>query len=268
MTQLLVQVVAISLLVLKENIRDTYDPEHLNRLAISIKAKGILNPPRVRQVADHFVVVTGHCRVLAATQAGWTEIPVVVIDRDPTEAELLAERLIENEVREDLSYCEFGRGLRRLMDMEGRTVSELTEEFGFKLSRASKALKLLSLPPSIQQLVDERRLAPTAAYQLTFEPDPVRQLELAEQLVNGQLDRDGITRRVRRPKDKVQGATVRRVTCKLNSGASLSLSDESLTLDRFIEVLQEVLQQARKARSSGLEIGTLAKIFKDKARGT
>src|SRR5262245_11248422 len=79
--------------------RKEFDPAAIERLAESIKAKGLLQPLRVRW--DHalgkHVILVGERRYRAARLAGLTSVPCIFVEAEQlTEAEILEEQLIEN----------------------------------------------------------------------------------------------------------------------------------------------------------------------------
>ena len=47
----------------------------------------------------------------------------------------------------------------------------------------------------------------------------------------------------------------------------MTVCGEAIRLDGLIDTLEEVLKAARKARQQGLEVSTLARMFRDQAAG-
>ena len=81
--------------------RRAFDPLKLEQLTISIRERGVLQPLLVRPVGENYEIVAGERRWRAAQQAGLQEVPVLVRELTPEEAQQLA--LIENLQREDLN---------------------------------------------------------------------------------------------------------------------------------------------------------------------
>jgi hypothetical protein len=61
--------------------------------------------------------------------------------------------------------------------------------------------------------------------------------------------------------------TSSRVTAKLGVNRAVTVLGESLCLESFIEILEELLGRARKVRSQGVELATFAKMLADQAKG-
>src|SRR5262249_25771877 len=94
--------------------RKTFDVETLEQICASLKARGMLQPIRVWHDKERqaYRIVVGESRWRAARMAGLTEIPCIVMEGDtPDEASLLADRLIENVCRSDLTPLELARGI-------------------------------------------------------------------------------------------------------------------------------------------------------------
>ena len=112
--------------------RTEFDTEDLERLATSIKRFGQLAPIRVRHdpARDTWVVLVGERRLRACKLAGLERVRVEFVERDMTEADVLAEQVVENAVRADLQPVEAGRAYKRLMDLNGWTAQQVGETLG------------------------------------------------------------------------------------------------------------------------------------------
>ena len=55
------------------------------------------------------------------------------------------------------------------------------------------------------------------------------------------------------------------MTASLPGGKTVTVMGQGLTLDTFIETLEELLTKARKVRPQGVELGTLIKILRDQS---
>ena len=67
--------------------------------------------------------------------------------------------LIENMQREDLNALEEARGIREIMDSYGLTQEEAAKSIGRSRPYVANALRLLKLPESVQQLVEDKQLS-------------------------------------------------------------------------------------------------------------
>ena len=94
---------------------------------MSIAARGVLQPLRVmrdeqRQV---WLILTGESRYRAAKLAGLETVPCIPVAGELSEADRLADRLTENNVRHDLEPMEEARALARLKALKGCTSKAL-----------------------------------------------------------------------------------------------------------------------------------------------
>ncbi|MFM2315555.1 MAG: hypothetical protein RLZZ04_4833 [Cyanobacteriota bacterium] len=120
-----------------EQPRRYFDPIALQELVASIKLHGILQPLLVRPLSQGgYELVAGERRYRAATEAGLSEVPVVVKELDDESAWAIS--LIENLQREDLNPLEETEGILQLLAIKFK--SDL-EEVPRTLYRLQKGLK-------------------------------------------------------------------------------------------------------------------------------
>lgn len=120
--------------------RKTFNPEKLEQMAASLKARGMLQPIRVCHDKERqaYRIVVGESRWRSARMAGLTEIPCIVMEGEtPDEASLLADRLIENVCRSDLSPLELGRGISLLKRLRKCTSQDAAAELGLSSTRSA-----------------------------------------------------------------------------------------------------------------------------------
>jgi hypothetical protein len=60
--------------------------------------------------------------------------------------------------------------------------------------------------------------------------------------------------------------SVNRATAVLGGNVSVTVSCAGLSLDRFVEVLEETIRRAKKVRPWGIELPTFLRILKDEAK--
>ncbi len=82
-----------------------------------------------------------------------------MIVRDLSEQEQMELALVENLQREDLNPMEEAAGIRSLMDRSGYTQEEAAKRLGKSRPAVANALRLLSLPPEVQQMVQKGMLS-------------------------------------------------------------------------------------------------------------
>lgn len=157
--------------------RTRFDDEGLRDLAASIKSTGVLQPVLVRQQADGFQLVAGERRLRAAQLAGLDRIPAIA--RDVDDKEMMELALIENVQREDLNPIDEAKAYRALVANVGLTHDQLSERVGKQRSSISNALRLLSLPPEVQDMVSRGTLSAGHARALLALPTAGDQLAAA-----------------------------------------------------------------------------------------
>jgi ParB/RepB/Spo0J family partition protein len=153
--------------------RMAFPQESLEELAESIRLRGILQPILARTHPTHperFYIVAGERRWRAAALAGLHEVPAIVREMSDTEAATAA--LIENLQREDLNPMEEAEGYSRLLDELRVTQEKLAEAVGKSRSHITNALRLLNLPPGVQDAVRKGDLTFGHARALLAHEDP------------------------------------------------------------------------------------------------
>ncbi|NBU36089.1 MAG: ParB/RepB/Spo0J family partition protein [Bacteroidetes bacterium] len=139
--------------------RHDFDPEALEELADSIQVHGLIQPVTVRRLnASAYQLISGERRLRASKLAGITEIPAYI--RIANDQALLEMALIENIQREDLNAIEVAISFQRLKEECNLTDEQLAERTGKTKSRSTitNYLRLLRLPPEIQQAIKEKKL--------------------------------------------------------------------------------------------------------------
>jgi len=130
--------------------RTHFDPVALDELIASIKEIGILQPPVVRQTKPgKYELIMGERRFRAAKAAGLTSIPVII--RQTPDNELLREALIENIHRSQLNALEEAAAYSQLLTDFNCTHDELATKLGRSRPLISNTIRLMNLPPSVQQ---------------------------------------------------------------------------------------------------------------------
>lgn len=158
--------------------RTIFQAEKLDELAQSIKANGVIQPLIVRRHENRYQLVAGERRWRASKIAGLTEVPVVV--QNLTDEQLLEVTLIENIQREDLTPIEVAHAFERLVSELGLSHDEIGRRTGKDRSTITNLLRLLRLPPDIQQLLTEHRLSMGHARAILGLPSEELQRQVAE----------------------------------------------------------------------------------------
>ena len=128
--------------------RQDFDPAELQSLAESISAHGLLQPVVVRRVDDRYQLVAGERRLRAAVLAGWSEVPVNVVEADDRQMAELA--IVENLQRKDLNPLEKAASFQKYLDQYGCTQEELAGRLRLDRSTIANLIRLLELPEPVQ----------------------------------------------------------------------------------------------------------------------
>jgi ParB family transcriptional regulator, chromosome partitioning protein len=161
--------------------RRIFHTERMEELAQSIRSNGIIQPLVVRRHGEQYQLVAGERRWRAAKIAGLARVPAVI--QDIPDDRLLEITLIENIQREDLNPIETALAFDRLTRELQLNHEEIGRRTGKDRSTIANLIRLLQLPPDIQQLIAERRLSAGNARCLLALPTPELQREVAEKAV-------------------------------------------------------------------------------------
>ncbi|MFP4600518.1 MAG: ParB/RepB/Spo0J family partition protein [Persicimonas sp.] len=131
--------------------RCDFDEAGLRELAESIGESGVIQPLVVRQADDGYELIAGERRWRAAQMAGEEQVPAVV--KDVTDAEAYALALVENVQREDLNPMEEASAYARLLEEYEFTQDDIAQQVGKSRSTVANAVRLLTLPQKVCNLV-------------------------------------------------------------------------------------------------------------------
>ena len=136
----------------QEQPRTVFEQEKIDELADSIREHGVLSPLMVRSMdGGYYQIIAGERRWRAARVAGLDEVPVRIVVADDKRALELA--MVENLQREDLSPIEEARGYRALMEEFDMTQEDVAQRVSRSRPSVANALRLLSLPAELMELV-------------------------------------------------------------------------------------------------------------------
>ena len=174
--------------------RSNFDDAKLEELTNSIKNQGVLSPILVRELGlNEFEVIAGERRLRASKKAGLKAIPCLVDQKQDQDA--LVSALIENLQREDLNPVEEARGLDRLKREFGLTQDEVATSTGKARSTIANALRILSLPNLVLEMLSRGEIEKGHA-KLLASMEPKEAEETAKKIVKNKLsikDLSGIT---------------------------------------------------------------------------
>ena len=170
----------------RDQPRKHFDEAALNELADSIALHGVIQPLLVRPISDSgYQLIAGERRWRASRLAGLTEVPVVI--REMTDSEAMELALIENLQREDLNPIEEAEGYKLLMDTYSLTQSEAAERVGKSRPAVANAMRLLSLPKEVLDLIKEGRISSGHGRTLLGLNDNSMMLKLCKEIEEKQI---------------------------------------------------------------------------------
>jgi len=184
----------------------------IDELARSISEKGILQPLLVRPMNGGYELIAGERRFRAAQRIGLETVPVTV--REASDGEVLEIALIENIQRENLNPIEEAYAYRRLIEEFELTQDEIAQRVGKDRSTVANTLRLLQLPPEVQQEIERGALSAGHARALVGLNSDVARIELAREVLARRLtvrETEKLAKRTARPTvdDDLQAAEQR-----------------------------------------------------------
>ena len=135
----------------KSQPRSYFGDQALSELAQSIESFGIIQPITVKKHDDKFLIISGERRFRASKIVGLKTIPAYV--RLADDKELLEMALVENIQREDLNAIEIALTYQRFLEELEMTQEQLSQRIGKERSTITNAIRLLKLPPVIQDAI-------------------------------------------------------------------------------------------------------------------
>jgi ParB/RepB/Spo0J family partition protein len=239
--------------------RKSFDENELKALGESLKKKQIV-PVLAKPDGT---IIDGHRRWQAAKLVGLATLIVMIIDEALTPAQSTEIQLVSAMHRADLTPYEQYVGCTDWLAMNpGATVKELAAKIDRDPSMLTRILSLSTCIPEVKSAAAEGKLGPSEWYAIAKAAEGEQAAMLAAKL-------DGATRdeleRFQRDGES-PAAKLNRYKISLAGGATVTLTGKELSLDGAIQLLQEVLKQAKKARDEGLDGKTFVQVMKDKSK--
>ncbi len=215
--------------------RRNFDAATLEELAQSVREHGILQPLLVRLRGGKYELVAGERRWRAAQLAGLETVPALVKEINEKEAAEIS--LIENIQRDDLNMLEEARAYQQLMAKHGYTQEEIGSKIGKSRSYITNSIRLLNLPPEIQQMLEEKQLSSGHARALLALTEAPEQKKLAQRIVQLQLSVRETEKLIQQLKEPPQSKKTRR-----KPGVLLEIEEK---LQNLLGTKTEIITQKR-----------------------
>ena len=162
----------------------------------SVKLNGVVVPAIVRPRAeDGYEIVAGHRRKLASERAGFTDMPCIV--RNLTDDEAIIQLVDSNAQREDVLPSERAKAYKMRLEAIKRTAGrpprqaqenapnnsanfrsddEVGNTDGISGDTVRNIISLNNLVPELMQMVDDKKISLTPAYQIAALTEPEQRL--------------------------------------------------------------------------------------------
>ena len=234
------------LLIKLEQIRSSpfqpridFEPQSMEELTQSIKEKGVIQPLLVRRSGEFYELIAGERRLRAAKLLNLKEIPVIV--KDVEDRDSLEIALIENIQRQSLNPIEEAHAYQFLIDKFAVTHEKISAVLGKARVSITNTLRLLNLPPEIQEEIKKGRISFAHGRALLEIEDRNQQRRLAGEVISKELS-------VRELENLIKSQRKKMPKRKIGQGIR----------EPYVAVLEEELQQI---------LATKVRISKRKKRG-
>ncbi len=166
--------------------RTDFDEQSLEELAQSIRTHGIIQPLTLRRLHEgKYQLIAGERRWRAAQRAGLTSVPAYI--RLADDQGMLEMAIVENIQRADLNAMEMAFSLQRLIDECKLTHEELSTRVGKQRSTVSNFLRLLKLPPQVQDAMRKEQITMGHAKSIAGLVDISTQLMVLGEIISKDL---------------------------------------------------------------------------------
>jgi ParB family chromosome partitioning protein len=193
----------------------------------------------VRKHGVRFQLVAGERRWRAAKLAGLDQVPVII--QEISDDRLLEITLIENIQREDLNPIETAMAFERLAQELHLNHEEIGRRTGKDRSTITNLLRLLQLPPDIQQLVAERRLSSGHARCLLSLQTPELQRDIAEKTVAQGLS----VRQLERLTQRLTAAPENNAPVDVDPNVKAAIDEMERALGTKVRIIEKANQKGR-----------------------
>ncbi len=211
----------------KYQMREDFKDESIDELAESIGENGVVQPVLVTRKDKKYMLIAGERRWRAAKKAGIEEIPC--IEKDLKAQDTLMISLVENIQRENLSPVEEASAYKQLSEEFSLTQEEIAKKVGKSRSAVANALRILSLPQDLLELVSSSKISSGHARALLSITDKKKRKALALKIVREKL--------TVREAEKLSSKTAKKRKSKKPSGSRALSPERDRMRDKFEKAL-------------------------------
>lgn len=165
--------------------RTDFSEEKIGELMRSIEKDGLLQPILVRPEGSGYEIIAGERRWQACKRLGFKTIAAKTVIANDVEAQEIA--LVENLQRDNLNAIEEARGYQRLIELKGCKQKEVADAVSKNQATISNALRLLSLPEEVQDLMFDGLLTSGHGRAILSVPEEEGRIRLAKKIVEESL---------------------------------------------------------------------------------
>ncbi len=166
--------------------RKEFKEVELLELVQSIKTLGLIQPITVRKLKKNlYQIISGERRWRASKLAGLRTIPAYI--RMANDQGMLEMALVENIQRSDLNALEVSLSYQRLIDECNLQHDELAKRVGKNRSTVTNYIRLLKLPPDLQEGLKNDKISMGHARALLSLEDPAQQLLVYKKIIEENL---------------------------------------------------------------------------------
>jgi ParB family chromosome partitioning protein len=165
--------------------RTDFAEEKITELMASIEKDGLLQPILVRPEGSNYQIIAGERRWQACKRLKFKSIAAKIVIANDIEAQEIA--LVENLQRDNLNAIEEARGYQRLIELKGCKQKDVADAVSKNQATISNALRLLSLPEEVQDLMFDGLLTSGHGRAILSVSDEDGRIRLAKKIVEDHL---------------------------------------------------------------------------------
>jgi len=221
--------------------RKNFARADMEDLINSIRANGIIQPLiLIQKDKGRYEIIAGERRWRSAKILGLKTVPSLVRQIDINKKLEIA--LLENIQRKDLNAMEKSRAYQRLIDEFNLTQENISKRLGIARATIANSLRLLRLPETIQDAIEQEKITEGHAKTLCSINDPVKQEILLKRILG-------------------LGLTVRETVKMVDVKRTLKRNKINPELEEKEKILSRALDAKVKISQSGKKIKILIEVY-------